>query len=215
MTRALISIMRSAFIAWLFAVTIGVLYAARGFWISAMTHPATHMSLLETTARTVLYTSPMIVMMSSFFALLVIPLAVWSVGSTSWSSLKRYIYVFWLVLAAYIVAFGNADGVILISGVGLIGLWFLANRKNLNPEEVGLNHKPHIHMPLQRIDTRSDFGIFAVLISVVCALTLFLFFGNGTKAYVSEIFAIYAVACACQGLKAFQVNVRGRNLSPK
>jgi len=116
--------MRSAFIAWLFAVTIGVLYAARGFWISAMTHPATHMSLLETTARTVLYTSPMIVMMSSFFALLVIPLAVWSVGSTSWSSLKRYIYVFWLVLAAYIVAFGNADGVILISGVGLIGLWF-------------------------------------------------------------------------------------------
>lgn len=213
MIRVLISIIRSAFIAWLVAVTIGVLYAARVIWTSAMTHRAAHMSLFETTARTVLYTSPMIVMMSSFFALLAIPLAAWSVGSTSWSLLKKYIYGFWLVLAIYVVAFENADGLILISGAGLIILWILMNRGSLNPARWHLKHSVRFQMLLRTADYRRNLAVLALLTVIAGALSLFLFFGNGTKVYVSEMFAIYAVAIICQGFKAFATNVHGHDAS--
>jgi hypothetical protein len=138
------------------------------------------------------------------FTLIAIPLAAWSVGSANWSWLRRYIYGFWLVLALLIVVSGNADGLILISGAGLIALWFLRNR-SISEES------SQIQMSLRMAGSGNNITVFAILAVIACVLLLFLFFGNGTKVYVSEICAIYTIACVFQGLKAFQVMERGQN----
>lgn len=214
MRRELI-ILRATGLAWAYSVTLGCLYGVRLFLTVQTPSSGTGALRFRGAAEAVLRTSPMIVIMSSFFALLVIPLAAWSVGSASWNLLKKYIYVFWLVLAFYIVASGNADGLIVISGAGLIALWFLKNRKSSDREEVNLNHNARVQRPLQMLGISSDFAVFVVLTAIACALSLVLFLGNGTKVYVSEIFAIYAVACVCQALKAFHVIGSGRNANPE
>lgn len=214
MRRALI-IGRAMGLAWGYALTLGCLYGVRLFWTVQAPFSGTRGSRFQGAAEAALRTSPMIVIMSSFFALLVIPLAAWSVGSASWSSLKKYIYVFWLALVLYIIASGNADGLILISGAGLIALWFLRNRGGLNPTRTHSKECVGIQMPLQTDDSRRNIAVFAILIVITCALSLFLFFGNGTKRYVSEIFAIYAVACVCQGFRAFAMIMHEQNATPE
>ncbi|HEY6413549.1 MAG TPA: hypothetical protein VIX42_07670 [Edaphobacter sp.] len=202
MMQEVLIIVRAMGIAWGYAVTLGCLYAARAFWIIQAPYFGTRASRFQGAAEAVLRTSPFIVLTSSMFTLTTIPLAAWSVGPASWSSLKRYIYGFWLVLALFIVASENADGLILISGAGLITLWFLRNRESLIP--AGIQSKDSF----ARSDafangSRRNITVFAILTVITCVLSLELFLGNGTKVYVSEIIAIYAIACICQGLKTF------------
>jgi hypothetical protein len=206
-------ILRATILAWSYAVTLGCLYGVRLFLTVQTPSSGISLSRFQGAAEAVLRTSPMIVIMSSFFALLVIPLAAWAVGSASWGSLKKSIYVFWLVLALDIVASGNADGLILISGAGLIALWFLRNRGSLNSTSAHSKESVGIQVPLQTADSRQNITAFTILAVIACALSLFLLFGNGTKAYVSEMFAIYAVAAICEGFKAFATNAHGPNAS--
>ncbi|NYF81311.1 hypothetical protein [Granulicella arctica] len=152
----------------------------------------------------VLRTSPFILLTGSMFTLIAIPLAAWSIGSASWNSLRRYIYGFWLVLALFIVVSGNADGLILISGAGLITLWSL--RKRSISED-----SSQIQISLRMHGSRNNITVAAILAAITCILSLFLFFGNGPKVYVSEICAIYAIACVCQSLNAFQMMERGQS----
>ena len=208
MRRAFI-IVRATGLAWSYAVTLGCLYGVRLFLTVQTPSSGTRVSRLQGAVEAVLRTSPMIVIMSSFFALLVIPLAAWAVGSASWSALKKYIYVFWLVLALYIFAFGKADGLILISGAGLITLWFLRNRASLSLASTLSKERVGIQVPLRTADFRHSITALTILAVITCVLSLFLFLGNETKVYVSEMFAIYAVAAICQGFKAFATNVHG------
>jgi hypothetical protein len=213
--RVALMVLRATGITWIYAVILGCLLLVRQSWIDPRFYSGTFASRLQISAKTVWFLSPYIALTASLFALIAIPLAVWAVGSASWSSLKKYIYIFWSVLATAAVVSGNANGLILISGAGLIALWFLANLKRLNPAKVRLNHNPRVQMPLQKFGISSDFAVFAILAVITCVLSLFLFFGNGTKVYVSEIFAIYTIASVCQGFKAFAANVHGQNVSPE
>jgi hypothetical protein len=148
------------------------------------------------------------------FAILVIPLATWAVGSASWSSLRKYVYAFWLVLALFTVASANPDGLILISGAGLIILWFLKNRRRLSPGGQRLEGSVSIRMLLRTADSRRNITALATLAVTTCALSLFLFFGSGTKVYVSEIFAIYTIASIGQAFKTFGVIAHAQDASP-
>jgi hypothetical protein len=203
--QAVLIIVRATGIAWGYAITLGFLYGVRLFGLVQAPSSGTHISRFHEAVEAVPRTSPFIVLTGSMFAFIAIPLAAWSVGSASWSLLKRYIYGFWLVLALFIVVSGNPSGLILISGAGLIALWFLRNR--LSSEE-----SSKIQMTLRRNGSRSDITVLAV---ITCVLSLFLFFGNGTKIYTSEICAIYAIACVCQGFKAFPMIEHGQNASRK
>lgn len=209
--RKALALIRALGIALVYAVTLGCIFAARQFWLEQTPSLKTGPSRFQIAAEAVLRTSPYIILTAMLFAFLAAPLAAWSVSSASWSSLKRYIYVFWLVLAIFIVASGNAGGLILISGAGLITLWFVTNRRSLNSNQVNLKSNARVQRPFEMLCISSDVAAFAVLAAVVCVLSLYLCLRNGTKVYVSEIFAIYVVACVCQGLKAFQVIGPGRN----
>lgn len=206
MTQGVRIIIRAIGIAWSYAITLGCLYGVRMFWLVQAPYSGTHTSRFHGAVEAVLRTSPFIVLTGSMFALIAIPLAAWSVGSASWSLLKRYIYGFWLVLALFIVGSGNSSGLILISGAGLIALWVLMNR--LSSEK-----SSQIEMPSQIAGSKSKIVVFAILVVITCALSLFLFLDTGTKVYVSEICAIYAIACICQGLKVFSPLERSRNAS--
>jgi hypothetical protein len=199
-------IVRAIGIAWGYAITLGCLYGARLFWLVQASDSEPHTSRFRAAVEAALRTSPFIVLAGSMFTLIAIPLAAWSIGSGSWGSLKRYIYGFWLVLALFIVVSGNPSGLILISGAGGIALWFLRNR--LISEE-----SSQMHMYLRREGSRSNIAIFAILAVITCSLSLFLFFGSGTKIYTSEIFAVYAIACICQGFKTFPIIEHGQNES--
>ncbi len=199
-------IVRATGIAWGYAITLGFLYGVRLFWLVQAPPPGSHISRSRGAVESVLRTSPFIVLTCLIISVIAIPLAAWSIGTASWNSLKRYIYGFWLVLALLIVVSGNPSGLILISGVGLIVLWFLRNRSI--PEE-----SSQIQMPLRRDGSRSNIAVFAILAMITCVLSLFLFFGNGTKIYTSEICAIYAIASICQGFKAFPMIEHGQNAS--
>jgi len=215
MMQEVLSLVRATAIAWGYAITSGFLYGVRLFWTVQGPYSGTRASRFLEAAEAVLRTSPFIVLTSSMFTLIAIPLAAWSVGSASWSSLKKYIYGFWLVLALFIVASGNADGLILISGAGLITLWFLRNRESSTSSGIGIHSKDslRIQIPLRMADSKRSVTVFAILTVITCVLSLELFLGNGTKVYVSEIIAIYVIACICQGLKTFQVIVRSQNAS--
>ncbi len=215
MMREILIMMRATGIAWGYAVTLGCLSAARLFWMDQAPDSGARASRFQVTAEAVLRTSPYIVLTASLFAILAIPLATWAVGSASWSLLKKYVYAFWLVLALYMVAFENADGLILISGAGLIILWFLMNHGSVNPARVHSKGSVRFQALLRTTDSKRSITILAILTVIACALSLFLFFGNGTKVYVSEIFAIYAVAAICQCLKTFAVIVHEQNAGPE
>ena len=199
-------ILRATGITWGYAVTLGCLLLVRQSWIDPRFHSGTLASRFWITAKTVWFLSPYIALTASLFALIAIPLAAWAVGSASWSSLKRYIYGLWIVLAMFIVVSGNADGLILISGAGLIVGWFLRNRSISEGSS-------QIQMPLRMAGSWSNTTVFAILTVITCVLSLFLFLGNGTKVYVSEIGVVYAIACVCQGLKAFPMMERRQNAS--
>jgi len=201
-------IVRAMGIAWGYAITLGFLYGVRLFGLVQAPSSGTHTSRFHEAVEAGLRTSPFIVLTGSMFAFIAIPLAAWSVGSASWSLLKRYIYGFWLVLALFIVISGNPSGLILISGAGLIALWLLRNR--LSSEE-----RSKVQMSLRRDSSRSNITVFAILAMITCVLSLFLFFGDGTKIYTSEICAIYAIAFVCQGFKAFPMIEHGQNASRK
>jgi hypothetical protein len=213
--RKVLALLRAAGIAGVYAITLGCLFAAKQFWIDQAPNPGTGTSRLRMTAEAVLRTSPYIILTGMLFAILVIPLATWSVGSASWRSLRKYVYAFWSVLALFIVASGNPDGLILISGSGLIVLWFLRNRRSLSPARSRSKDGVRIQLLLRTADFTRKITVFTILIVIDCALSLFLFLGNGTKVYVSEIFAIYTVASICQGFRAFVVIVHGQNASPE
>jgi hypothetical protein len=195
-------IVRAMGIAWGYAITLGLLYGVRLFGLVQAPSSGTHTSRFHEAVEAVLRTSPFIVLTGSMFAFIAIPLAAWSVGSASWWLLKRYIYGFWLVLALFIVVSGNPSGLILISGAGLVALWFLRNR-------LGSEESSKAQMSLRRDGSRSSITVFAILAMITCVLALFLFFGNVTKIYTSEIFAIYAIALVCQGFKAFPMIAHG------
>ena len=199
-------IVRAMGIAWGYAITLGLLYGVRLFGLVQAPSSGTHTSRFHEAVEAVLRTSPFIVLTGSMFAFIAIPLAAWSVGSASWWLLKRYIYGFWLVLALFIVVSGNPSGLILISGAGLVALWFLRNR-------LGSEESSKAQMSLRRDGSRSSITVFAILAMITCVLALFLFFGNVTKIYTSEIFAIYAIALVCQGFKAFPMIAHGQNAS--
>ncbi len=206
MTQEVLIIVRAMSIAWGYAITLGCLYGVRLFWLVQTPSSGTHTSRFHEAVEAALRTSPFIVLTGSMFALIAVPLAAWSVGSASWSSLKRYVYGFWLVLALYIVVSGNPSGVIVISGAGLIALWFLRNRSITEENS-------QIRTASRMAGSRSDITVFAIFAVITCVLSLFLFFGNGTKTYVAEICAIYAVACLCQGRKVFSTMQHGQNAS--
>jgi hypothetical protein len=199
-------IVRATGIAWGYAITLGFLYGVRLFGLVQAPSSGTYTSRFHEAVEAVLRTSPFLVLTGSMFALIAVPLAAWSVGSASWSLLKRYIYGFWLVLALFIVVSGNPSGLILISGAGLIALWFLRNR-SISEE------RSQIQIPLRRTGFWSNITIFAILAVITCVVSLFLFFGNGTKVYVSEICAVYAIACVCQGIRVFPMTERGQDAS--
>jgi hypothetical protein len=201
-------IVRAMGIAWGYAITLGLLYGVRLFGLVQAPSSGTHTSRFHEAVEAVLRTSPFIVLTGSMFAFIAIPLAAWSVGSASWWLLKRYIYGFWLVLALFIVVSGNPSGLILISGAGLVALWFLRNR-------LGSEESSKAQMSLRRDGSRSSITVFAILAMITCVLALFLFFGNVTKIYTSEIFAIYAIALVCQGFKAFPMIEHGQNAGRK
>ena len=197
-------IVRTTGITWIFSITLAFVYSMRLFWLMEIPHPGAITLRMSKTVGEVLYSSLYTTLSGSIVAFIAIPLAAWSIGSASWGSLKRYIYSFWSVLALFVVVSGNPSGLILISGAGLVALWFLRNR--LSSEE-----SSKVQMSLRGDGSRSNITVFAILAMITCALSLFLFLDNGTKIYTSEIFAIYALACICQGLKTFQVMERGQN----
>ena len=211
--QEVLSLVRATTIAWGYAVTLGCLYAFRAFWLIETPHSGTYASRFHVAAETVLRISPIIILTSSMFTVIAIPLAAWSVGSGSWSSLKRYIYVFWLVLALSIVVSENANGLIMISGAGLITVWFLRNRATSIPVEIHSKDSSRIQVPLQMAGFRRDITVFIILAVITCLLCLALFLGRGTKVYLVEIIAIYTIACICQGLKAFTHHLNSRGSS--
>ena len=184
-----------------------------------MTHPAARMSLFETTARTVLYTSPMIVMMSSFFALLVIPLAVWSVGSRQWRSLKKYVCVFWLVQVVYVLLWSNADGLILTSGAGLIALWVHLHRDIGSTEDVITidvefdEDSTPMSLPLRTYHHGSEITAFVGLVAISCILLAPLIIGIETKRYLAEVVVCYIAASILQGMKIMFERSRQRQVA--
>lgn len=213
--RGALSIVRATGIAWGYAVTLGCLLVARQSWVDPRIHSGAFASWFETTAKTIWFISPYIVLIASLFALIATPLAAWAVGLASWNSSKRYIYAFWSVLALFIVASRNPDGLILISGAGLIALWFLMNRKNLRLARIRSKNSARIQMSLRTADSKRNITVFAVLIVITSIFPISLFFRNGTKVYVSEMFAIYTGASVCQGLKTFMVIACRQNESPE
>lgn len=187
-------VVRTAGITWIFSITLAFVYSVRLFWLMEIPHPGAITLRMSKTAGEVLYSSLYTILSGSMVAFIAIPLAAWSIGSVSWSLLKKYVYGFWLVLALFILASGNADGMILISGAGLIALWFLRNRST--SADSSQNNKP-----LRVVGRKSHIVAFMILIAITCILLLVLFFGHGTKVYAAEICAIYASACVCQGIK--------------
>ena len=125
--RKVLALLRDAGIACIYSVSLGCLFAARQFWIDQTPNRGPRLPRLRATAEAVLRTSPYIILTGMLFGFLAIPLAAWAIGSASWGSLRRYIYVLWSVLALYIITCESADGLILISGAGLIALWLLRN----------------------------------------------------------------------------------------
>jgi hypothetical protein len=141
----------------------------------------------------------LIVVYSSLFCLLLIPLTAWSVGSASWGSLDRFIFVFWLVLALFAVVSGNPNGLILLFGVGLILLWFLRNRERLVPVKIRSN----------------DIIALVALILFTCVLSIGMLFRDESRIYFAEISAIYVVACVCQGFKIFPALITQMRIARK
>ena len=201
------ALIRAAGVASVYAVSLGCLFAAKQFWIDQTPNPELGAFRLRVTAEAVLRTSPYIILTGMLFAFPAIPLAVWAVGSATWGSLRRYIYVFWLVLALYILVCENADGLILTSGAGLIAVWFVRN--------VGLRLRSKNSLcgqtSLQTAGFTQRLTVFAALAAVMSVLFLFLFYGSGSKRYVSEILAIYLIACICQGIKVFRLTEQAQS----
>jgi hypothetical protein len=196
MTKDVRIIGRAIGITWAYAVTLGCLYGVRMFWLLQAPHPGSFISRFHGAVEAALRTSPFIVLAGSIFAVIAIPLAAWSVGSASWSLLRKHIYGFWVVLALFILISGNADGVILISGGGLIALWLL---RNLSISKAS----PQTLVALRIAGFKRHITIFAILAVIACSLLFFIFVGHGTKVYVSEICGLYTIACVCQGFKVF------------
>ena len=205
--RKVLALLRDAGIACIYSVSLGCLFAARQFWIDQTPNRGPRLPRLRATAEAVLRTSPYIILTGMLFAFLAIPLAAWAIGSASWGSLRRYIYVLWSVLALYIITCESADGLILISGAGLIALWLLRNAGLSIRSRTNLS----TNMPLRIGSCRREVTVFAALAVFVGILSIFLFYGSGSNRYLSEILAIYIVACICQVVKAFRLTEQARS----
>lgn len=197
--KVLTILLRAFGLTYAYALTLGYCFAIRGFW--SVNDSTDLIPRLITSLKASYYTSMFILISVSFIAILTLPLASWSIGSTSLSLIRKPLFAFWLILMLIIIFWPDADILAIVTGVGLLTIWILRNRKMLIRTTSQIEESLHTEASISVVNTFLNFVVLAILILISFLLYMY-FLYHRFDLFSGTIITIYTTSCIFQACRA-------------